>query len=460
MLKYEKKEKEFKIVKITDKLINKYKIKTVGEKDIEFFIYKKGLYSKDKRLLQKEIEEEYQDECTTHKVKEIINKISRKTYIPREDFDKIDPNIICVKNGALNLSTLELKEHNADYNFTTQIPITYNKEKKCPLFFKFLEETLDKQYIILIQEFMGMCLFRQYYPKKAFIFVGETNTGKTTLISILEKFISSEEDREKNISGLNLQKIATDKFSTINLYKKYVNIHDDMSEKDISDTGNFKMLTGAGTFDGEYKFGDHFKFKNYAKLLFACNTIPAVKEIGDDNAYFERWVIIPFENIIQKKILLREEKIINNQNEMSGILNWALEGFKRVIENSQYSYNKTNKEIKETMIKYNKKNSIANFAIDNLIEKTGEWIKKEELYKHYQNYASKNELPIETKKKFGTNFRKYANYVAEIRKEGDDVWGNVVVISDIKEEDYNEEDYNEEIDVIEEALKNKTLFTN
>ena len=63
-----------------------------------------------------------------------------------------------------------------------------------------------------------------------------------------------------------MQQIASsDKFSVLGLYKKYLNIYDDLSEKDIADTGKFKILTGKGTFEGEYKFGDRIKQMPYVQ---------------------------------------------------------------------------------------------------------------------------------------------------------------------------------------------------
>lgn len=431
----EKLEKQKEIVRITENLIKKYDIKTIGEKDIEFFIYRNGIYLKDKRLLQKEIENEYKDESTTHKVKEVINKISRKTYIPREDFDKIDPNIICVKNGVLDLLTLKLKSHSPEYNFTTQIPINYNKNKDCPKFKTFLSELLEENYIKIIQEFFGISLFREYFPKKAFIFVGETNTGKTTLIKILYAFIAKE-----NTSALDLQKISNNKFSIITLYKKYLNIHDDMNERDVANTGNFKILTGSGTFEGEYKFGDRFKFTNYAKLIFACNMIPTVKNIGDDEAYFNRWIIIPFNKRIRQLKLYKEKEIIEDQDEMSGILNWALRGLQRVIKNSKFSYNKTSTEIKEIMLNYNN-NSIVNFIKDELFEDVGHWINGNDLYEYYQQYVSKNDMPIETKEMFGRKIRKYATYMIG-KTRGKRGWLNVGIKKNKNDEIVNAEEFN------------------
>ena len=65
--------------------------------------------------------------------------------------------------------------------------------------------------------------------------------------------------------GGGAAKIATDKFSSAHLYQKHINSFDDLSSRDVNDTGTFKIVTGGGSITAEYKFGSQFQFENYAK---------------------------------------------------------------------------------------------------------------------------------------------------------------------------------------------------
>ncbi len=426
---------------ISDILINHYNIKTTGEEKKEFYIYKNGYYQKNKEKLEEAIQDILSYKNKVYLTREILGHISRKTFITRDKLNNIDRNLICLKNGIFNIKTNKLIPHNKKYHFISQIPVNYNKKKQCSKFLKFLSEILSEKKIIIIQELFGMALYRKYFPKKAFIFVGLKNTGKTTLLTILSSFIGKQ-----NISSVDLQKINSNNFAMAGLYKKYLNIYDDLSAKDITDTGKFKILTGDGVCPAEYKFGNQFTFVNYAKLVFACNKIPQIKDI-DDDAYFGRWIIISFKNIVKKINPFRADEIINNKEEMSGILNWALIGLKRVLKNLQYSYNKTDTEIKEEMLMNN--NSIAQFAYNNLIQKSGEWISKQDLYEKYCEYTNKNDLPVETINTFGRKILDYADYIIDSREGKIRGWRNVSMIT-------NEEDY---VD-IEEALQDENLFNN
>lgn len=443
-----------KLYQISNVLIAHYNAKTTGEEKKEYYIYKDGYYQKNKEKIEEAVEDILLHANTQHHTKEILGHIARKTYIKREKLNNIDKNLICLKNGIFNIKTKELKPHDKKYYFISQIPINYNKKNICPKFLKFLSEILPDKKIILIQELFGIALFRKYFPKKAFIFVGLKNTGKTTLLTILSAFIGKQ-----NISSVDLQKINSNNFAMAGLYKKYLNVYDDLSAKDITDTGKFKILTGDGVCPAEYKFGNQFTFTNYAKLIFACNKIPQVKDI-DDEAYFGRWIVITFKNVIKIINPYKNEKIIKNENEMSGILNWALQGLDRVMTNLKYSYDKSDTDIKEKMVMSN--DSIAQFVITQLTEQTNQWISRDDMYEKYCEYTSQNDLPTETKTMLGTKIRKYANYIIDKKREKTNGWLNVALISNITEEDdyINVEEALAEEALAEEALKNKTLFTN
>ena len=52
---------------------------------------------------------------------------------------------------------------------------------------------------------------------------------------------------QKNITGINLQSIASgEKFALSFLKDKYSNVYDDLSNKDLTDHGGFKIATGGG----------------------------------------------------------------------------------------------------------------------------------------------------------------------------------------------------------------------
>lgn len=403
---YEK-DKKIGAYKIAKFLVDHHHIKTTDERNREVYVYRDGIYVSGANILGAEIQRILEELSSNNGKKEILEKIKDLTLVDRSVFT-VEENLINLENGIFDLKDFTLKSHTPVHLFLNKIPISFDSKVECPAIKSFLESILDPQNVEIIREWAGYALYRRYFIKKAIIFVGEPNTGKTTLISLLTKFVG-----ERNVSGVSLQRISSDKFVTAQLYTKHLNIFDDLSSKDINDNGVFKIATGGGYITGEYKFGNQFTFQNYAKLTFACNKIPSVADTNDE-AYFSRWIIIPFNKqvVVQNKFLLDE---ITSDEELTGFLNFALEGLQRLLETKSFSYSRDPQDIKTEMLKSG--SPIANFAFDCLIQGTSEdWLSKEELYEAFAKYARSNELPIATIGEFGKKLPTYVSYISNSKK--------------------------------------------
>lgn len=401
-------------------LIKKYHFKTIfGTKDEKVYFYYEGIYKnngKEKiKILTEELLGSY---CSTHIVNEVLEKIKRKTAIDYKEFENIPDDLICIENGILNLTNNILLNHSPDFYFTKKVPLFYNKESKIDKIKTFLEEVLYPEDIPTIQEWFGFCLYKKYFIKKAIILFGERNTGKTVLLNILSSFIG-----DNNIAGLSLQRISkSDKFGLASLKDKMINVYDDLSSSDLSDSGGFKIATGGGHITAEHKFGDSFQFVTYAKNIFATNHIPNVKDI-DDDAYYDRWIPIQFDNQVEKdkQDNFLGDKLVTKE-EMSGLLNWALEGLNNLLEKGIFSYNKDSIEIKRIMQRQN--NPLISFVEDVLHQKDGNKISKEVMYKIYSNWCQEKKVPRLSKEQIGRSLSKHTNYI--IAKGGTErVWENV-----------------------------------
>lgn len=391
---------------IADYLIDRYQLKTIGEKSRDIYLYRNGIYVPGVNSIRSEIQRVLKSLVSKHYKNEIIEKIKDSTTMDRKDF-KVSRELINLENEVLDIKTSIIGAHDPKNLFFHKIPVSFVKDADCPMIKKFLLEVLDKQDVPIIQEWFGYILYRAYFIKKAIIFVGEGDTGKTTLLRLFERFIGKE-----NVSGVSLQKVTSDKFAAAHFYNKHINIYDDLSFKDISDNGAFKIATGGGSITGEYKFGDQFQFENYAKLTFACNKIPDVKD-PNDAAYFGRWIIIHFRNEVAAPDKFLIDKISTHE-ELSGLLNFALVGLKRLLENQRFSYAKAPHEIKKEMQRSG--SVIAQFVHDCLKEATGEWISKTDMHEAFIRYARSKNLPADTMENLGKKIRNYADYIIDGKK--------------------------------------------
>lgn len=405
---------------VVEAILDIYNIATIfGKKSEEIWCYENGIYKLNGReKIQTKSEDLLDTWAKTKVVSEILNKIKRKTAIDREVFDHVPRELLPLKNGVLNFETNIFSDYSPKFFFKTKIPINFNLESKANNWIKFVDETFYPEDVKVIQEWFGFCLYRDYFIKKGFIGVGEGDTGKSVFQNVLLTFFGTH-----NTSGLNLQKITTDNnFSKSSLYNKYVNLYDDMSSKDINEGGGLKMVTGRSPITAEYKFGDEFQFINFAKMTFCCNKVPPINDT-DDITYYNRWLPISFDNIIKENT---QDKFLSEKlttpEELSGILNWALEGLKRILKNNRFSYNKSPEEIKEIMDRSS--HPIAEFVQDCLVEKEGSKITKEVMFQFYTEWAKRTKKQRETKVRLGNKIPRYAIFILDRRKK-ERYWGNV-----------------------------------
>ncbi len=214
------------------------------------------------------------------------------------------------------------------------------------------------------------------------------------------------------------------------MYEKHANLVDELSEKDITDTGHFKIATGGGSITGEYKFGNQFSFHNFSKLTFACNKIPSVQNFEDDDAYFGRWIVIRLENTLEK-IIPNFIEIVQTEEERSGLFNWSMEGLERLLENKKLNYSLTPEEVKNEMLRSG--SSIAVFAANCVMMDQGSEISKEEMYEIYSEYCRINKISTQTIVMFGTKFLGFVKYASEglitgINGKRVKGWRNVAII--------------------------------
>ncbi|MBT4461335.1 hypothetical protein HN789_06115 [archaeon] len=389
--------KDFKAKWLADDIIRKYHIKTMDDSE-EVYIYNKGVYIPSETIIKQEVQKALHEDASKNRASEVEGHVKRSTYISRELFNK-PLNLINLKNGILDLNKNKIMKHSPEFLFTIQLPIYFKPNAECPNFKKFIHQTLTKETHKLIQELFGYLLWKNYEYQYAIIFFGEGSNGKTTLLNVIIKFVGSE-----NISHISLHEMGSSRFSSAELYGKLANIYADLSDKELDDTSLFKQITGGDKVKGEKKFKNPFYFSNYAKLFFSANRIPATSD--DTHAFYRRWILVKF------PFTFTEEKgnpnLINElttNEELSGILNWAVEGLQRLHKNKKFSNHLTLKEIKDLYIK--ESNPILLFVQSLLSADMNSWTSKRELYEAYVFFCKENNYPVVEDNVFGRKVKPY-----------------------------------------------------
>ena len=298
-----------------------------------------------------------------------------------KDFDDFNrnPYLVNVRNGLLDIRDMSFNEHTPSYLSTVQLNVEYNPQVDCPQFKKFLNEVLDCKLIPLVQEIVGYLLTTNTASQKAFVFWGPARTGKSTLLWVVEYLLLGK----KNVSNIPWQEIG-DKFKTAELLGKLANVFSDLPSKSIDDTGIFKVVTGEDYLMAEKKNKNPFKFKPFARLVFSCNELPR-NYVDRTEGFYRRLIIVPFSRQIEKSKIDKSLKY-KFQREKEGILNWALEGLKRLYENNfEFSENELTDGVKKEYKREN--NNVISFVeecceLDSLFS-----CSRIELYEAYKEFC-------------------------------------------------------------------------
>jgi putative DNA primase/helicase len=386
----------------------------------EVLVYQGGVYTRRGKAL---IEAECQKRVGISKligrkvIDEILGHIQRSTFVDRSDFNS-SKDTINIQNGLLNIKTHILSPHTPDFRSTIQFPLTYDSNADCPVIKKFLSEVMTKDDIYTMQEFAGYCLHPGYPIQKAFLLQGDGDNGKSTYINLVQAVVGKQ-----NCAHVSWQSLEYNRFASSTLEGKLLNAFADLPATEITLTTTFKTLTGGDDVESEVKFQGKKSFVNSAKLIFSTNKPPIVKK-EDSFAFWRRWILIdfPFQIPADKK----DPKLIEKMTtaaELSGFLNYALDGLARILNKGEFTYKKS---VAETTKIYQKNaNPILAFTDDILAAAPNDTIDKNDVYDLYRIYCLRNKLPISLPNTFAKGFANQENlHVNSIRLAVKDAAGN------------------------------------
>jgi putative DNA primase/helicase len=186
------------------------------------------------------------------------------------------------------------------------------------------------------------------------------------------------------------------KFELAQLYGKLANICDDLPADALKSVGNFKNLTGNAPIMAQFKHKTPFDFLNTAKLLWACNKLPAAPE--DTIAYYRRFVILQFNKyFLGDKADIKLLEKLTTPNELSGLLNYALQGLERLLKQGQFSSSQSIEQTRQQYIRT--ADSCQSFIEEQTIIDTDPdaIIPDDQFYQTYVTYCNNNKLPIQKK---------------------------------------------------------------
>lgn len=296
----------------------------------------KGIYTEtDLDEIQLDVARYYENQTgqswTVKFKKEIIEKLRiRISDVEEMDFYK---DMICVSNCVIDLLSGAVYACSPDFMFTHHVPVIFDESAKCPYFKTFLNQiTLgNKKRRATLEEFMGLCLTRDIGFGTALLLKGNGSNGKSVFCNVLCSILGAD-----NYTTVSLKDLSG--FGSGKIPNKRLIIMTEISKSTSANlmTNELKQIITGERMDCNMKYKQNFDMRPFAKVLILTN-----HEVGflndDSEGALRRVFIVPFEYYVpaDERDFQLEDKLMN---EASGILNLALEGYRRLVKNGyQYS---------------------------------------------------------------------------------------------------------------------------
>ena len=326
--------------------------------------------------------DDIEDTWTSHLENSIIDILKRKvTLIQSANFNQ---SHFPLGNLTLNSTTADLVPHAPSYFTTYGSPINYNEDAECTEFIMFLGELFDDEATIkFVQEWFGYTLSCGHQANAFLIGIGAGANGKSTLFDVLAQLLGIENVSSAPLSNFNSE------FGLEPLISKKLNLATE-SDVDAFKTGKLKALTAGEDISINRKNKIEITTKLPTKLVFLMNELPL---LSDDSYGFERrLLILPFDKTFTES---EQDKDLPKKlsNELEGILNWSLEGLRRLIANNYtFTISESMKKAKELYLGVG--DPVAMFVEENVVASSSNVMEGKEVINAYKLWMKKNEHPF------------------------------------------------------------------
>lgn len=305
--------------------------------------------------------------------------------LPKPEQEK-DTILINLKNGTFEVTPtgVKLNPFRREDFMTYQLPFEYTPKATAPMFEAYLNKVLPEQELqYILAEYLGYVFIHSTTLKleKTLLLYGTGANGKSVFYEIVRSLFG-----EQNTSEYSLQNLTNDNgYYRAMIANKLINYASEINGK--LEASVFKQLVSGEPVEARLPYGKPFTISQYAKLIFNCNELP--KDVEQTEAYFRRFLIIPFEVTIPEE---QQDKQLANKiitNELSGVFNWVLKGLNRLLMNSNFTDSETVKRIRA---RYESESDSVKLFIDDkgYQSSPSEYIATNKMYPEYRTFCQDN----------------------------------------------------------------------
>lgn len=306
-----------------------------------------------------------------------VTELTRiKVYVADERWDADADTLVC-KNGALRISTGELVDHRPGHYATSAVPYEYDPEAAPAIWRYFLENTVPAAAPFL-QEFAGYALTTEMVHELAVWLFGPPGSGKSTFIAGLAAMLGHR-------SGiLGLADLERSRFTLADLPGKTLVVASEQPSSYLASTNTLNAIISGEPIQVERKYHDPFTVIPKAKVCWAMNELPRVADAN--SGLFRRVKVVTFPELSEDQ---RDPQIKRHiEQEGAGILNWALEGLRRLKDRGHFE---VPAGVADATKQFREHNDVpALFVEDRCIKEPDAEVQAAKLYREYRYWCEEN----------------------------------------------------------------------
>jgi putative DNA primase/helicase len=267
-----------------------------------------------------------QASLNTQRIHNMLRDAQPTLTVDMKQFDT-HPDLINFNNGTYDLRTRTLGPHKRDHYITKLIPYDYKEKADCPVFLEFLGEVTAKhpELVDYLQRVFGYALTGHTSEKVVFLLTGPTDTGKTTLLTLMRDLLAEYATgiQIESLLAKDLDNNAQADLSDLRGARFAMTSETEAGQK--LSVGRIKRITQGfgGVIRVARKFENLISFPETHKLFIDSNSLPEIPET--DDSIWNRMHAIPFDNQCPKA---KQDKHLGLKlrGEAEGILSGLVDG--------------------------------------------------------------------------------------------------------------------------------------